>query len=93
MCGRRGEESVACRRQLQTKPLGKHCQKEQSSVFTYGILKTLNIEIAGGMKENPMGISWALDVPHINWNLVNVFQVLCWVQDLTWTESGEGQEG
>lgn len=37
-----------------------------------------------------MGISWALDVPHINWNTVNVFQLLCWVQDLTWAESGEG---
>lgn len=37
-----------------------------------------------------MGISWALDVPHINWKTVNVFQLLCWVQDLTWSESGEG---
>lgn len=40
-----------------------------------------------------MGISWVPDVPHIRWNTfntVNVSQLLCWVQDLTWTESDEG---
>lgn len=42
------------------------------------------------MKENPMGISWTLDVPHMSWNTVNVFQLLCWVQNFTETESDEG---
>lgn len=54
----------------------KTLPETQISVFPYGILKTLNIEVTVRMKENPVGISWALDVPHINWTTVNVFQLL-----------------
>lgn len=43
-------------------------------------------------EKNPMGISWALDDPHISWS-TDVFQLLFWVQHLTWTESGQGIRG
>lgn len=85
---------ICCLKEAAPENTWKTLPGTQSSAFPCGILKTLSVEITEGMKENPMGVSWAPDVPHINWDTVNVFQLLCWVQDLTWTESGEGhQEG
>lgn len=43
-----------------------------------------------GMKENPVGISQTLDVPHVGWNAVDAFQLLRWVQNCTQTGCNEG---
>lgn len=43
-----------------------------------------------GMKENPVGISQTLDVPHVGWNAVDASQLLRWVQNFTQTGCNEG---